>query len=109
MTSAFYVKTLASKRANGTHQTFIRDVSMSSTAGFALHANSIIVSYCLAMTSTPMLKSPVETTLTPPMSRNPVELILCCGKAFEFIIQRWAELKDAATGIAATPVKLFPF
>lgn len=31
MTSAFYVKTLASKTANRTHQTFIRDVSMSST------------------------------------------------------------------------------
>lgn len=38
MTSAFYVRSLTNKKAKRTNQIFIRGVSMSSAAVFALHS-----------------------------------------------------------------------
>lgn len=72
----------------------------------------VLVSYCLAVESTPMLKSPVKTSPahpTPPphVQSNRLELILCGGKALKYAIQRWAKLEDTTMGISLTLLKPF--
>lgn len=67
----------------------------------------VLVSYCLAGESTPMLKSPVKTTPPPHVQSNHLELILCGGKALKYAIQGWVELEDTTMGISLTLLKLF--
>lgn len=60
MTYGFYAKSLTNKTAKRTNETGVCPCLLQ----LCLHR--IIASYCLAMKSTPMLKSPVKTILTQP-------------------------------------------